>query len=329
MQDFSVTAMARAICAETFKTIRNHEWSEHQRLVEQYGPASSNHYRAPGTLFRDLSAASASGGGFLVNSQIVGFVPSLLAQTVCGVHGAQYLTLDGGPALAVVGGTAIVTSWLTNESQQIGEGSPTFTQAAASPKLLGAYVEVSRQLLLQSNAEALLRSEMRRAAAAALDIAALAGSGVSGQPTGVLSASGTGSFTGASLSASAIRNAQTDIAPSTQPGTVVGMVTTPAITETLSTRPRVASSDRMLLEGPSHDGTVEGIRCLGTSAMPAATAIVGNFAAMTFIEWGAGIEIMVDPYTKFQQGIVAIRLLLPCDVLLLRPSAFSIATGIS
>jgi HK97 family phage major capsid protein len=202
-----------------------------------------------------------------------------------------------------------------------------FGAVVATQKLLGATIYLSRKLLLQSNAEAIIRIELTRAAAA-LDAAILAGTGNLGQPLGIVGTPGIGGFTGASLDLAALRNGQLDCAAAAE-GRPLAMVTTATVADLLARRPRVASSDRMLLEGATADGTVEGIRCMATSNCPTATAVIGDFSSAFVVEFAGGMQIEVDPYTRFKTGDVGVRLLLPVDVMIARPAAFSIATSIT
>jgi len=83
-----------------------------------------------------------------------------------------------------VAGTAV---WLANEASTITESTPTFVQIALSPKNVGAYSEISRQLLLQSNpaAESIVTNDLAQQVALAADLAALEGSGASGHRPGL------------------------------------------------------------------------------------------------------------------------------------------------
>jgi HK97 family phage major capsid protein len=226
-------------------------------------------------------------------------------------------------------GTAGATSyWLGDENTQITESQPAIGMISAFPKTLAAIGEISHQALRQTNAELVLRTELSRAAGAALTTAILQGSGLGGQPLGVIGP-GAGSFTGPSLTATALRNAQADIAPAILDPSAVGYITTPTVAELLATRPRVSGSDRMLLEGASHDGVVEGLRTLTSTGCPAATLVVGDWSQVWVAEWAGGAQLLIDPFTKFTQGIVALRLLLLVDIIVVRASAFSIATSIT
>jgi len=75
---------------------------------------------------------------------------------------------------------------------------------------------------------------------------------------------------------------------------------------------------------------LEGERAMSTTNCPSATAIFADWSTISVLEWGpAGLGIMLDPFTKFQQGIVAVRLLMAVDVVVSRATAISLATSVS
>jgi HK97 family phage major capsid protein len=103
--------------------------------------------------------------------------------------GAQHLP-GQRDALAIPrqAGAASVT-WLPTEGSTIIESQQTIQQIAVTPKNVGAYTEISRQLLLQSNpsAEQLVVADLAAISALAMDDAGLNGDGSGGKPTGIRS----------------------------------------------------------------------------------------------------------------------------------------------
>jgi HK97 family phage major capsid protein len=199
---------------------------------------------------------------------------------------------------------------------------------AASPKILSALTEISHQMLRQSNAEEIVRLELARAAGAALDAAVLNGSGASGQPLGIIGTPLIGAFTGTTLNRSALCDAQLDIAAAKAVGSSRGYVTTPAIANTLANRADTIESTRAVWQGPLAEGSLIGERALSTTGMPSATMLYGEWSHVTVVSWGT-MEIAVDPFTKFNQGLVAVRLLLLVDNLVTNAGGFTLATSIT
>ena len=56
--------------------------------------------------------------------------------------------------------------------------------------------------------------------------------------------------------------------------------------------------------------------------------LAGDFSQVVIGEWGT-VEIEANPYANFQAGIVGVRAMYSCDVLVRYPAAFSIGTGIT
>jgi HK97 family phage major capsid protein len=328
---YSLSDMMAAVSTDTWHKLPSHERIVSDGLAEQFGQPEPNYLRLPdNALARDLNVSTASAGGYLAGVQTVGYIDTLQASAVVASKATVLTAAPGG--IAVPRGTAPVsTTWLSTETSTITESQPTFGQASATPKIVSAYTEISRQLLLQSNAEDVLKLEFRKAGAAAVDNVILQGTGAAGQPLGIVNTSGIGTFTGASLNQAAARNAQRDVleANAIVSPASLAYVTTPAVAETLSTRQRFTGSDRALWEGSLANGNVEGERAHATTACPAATVVYGDFSNVWLVQWAGGLQIQVDPFTKFAQGIVAVRLLIPIDIIIARPSGFSVATGVT
>ena len=92
---------------------------------------------------------------------------------------------------------AASAAWIASEGGAASESEMTVGNIAMTPKTLGAFTDVTRQLMIQSSmdVEALIRDDLATAIALAIDLAGLEGSGSSGQPTGILNTSGINSVT--------------------------------------------------------------------------------------------------------------------------------------
>jgi HK97 family phage major capsid protein len=327
---FSLAVIARELLAQTWPRSTTPESAAVAELERKYGASAGSYFRVPDYALRDLNVGTPGAGGYLADNLNIGYVGSLLADSVALTLGAQIVDVGANGALLPRGTAAASTTWLATETSTISESQPTFGQVAGTPKLLGAFCEVSRQLLLQSNVDQVVRGELRRACGAALDAAVFAGSGASGQPTGIANVAGIGAFTGGTLNNAALRDAQADVAAAN--GVFekkFGYVTTPAVAELLGTRQRFTGSDRTAWEGPLSDGIVEGVRAMASTSMPTDVMIFGDFSAVLIAQWAGGLQISIDPFTKFKEGIVGIRALFAVDIMLRAPQAFSVATSIT
>jgi HK97 family phage major capsid protein len=333
-QTFNLGRAIRGMATDSFRSIKSDELEATQRLEAEHGPVRGDPRYAcrlpAGVLLRDLTAASAGSGGYLVDSTGLEYAPALQPRSIVLRAGAQVVPVKGGAVFVPRGASGITTAWLVNEATQASESQPVFGIVQPTPKMLSAYCEVSRQLLLQSNADAVLRQEILAAAATAIDAAVLNGSGASGQPLGIISTPGVGSVAGTSLAHAGIVEFQQDVATAGaghDPATCA-YVGTLAVASLLKQRHRVASTDSPLWRGPLTAGRVDEIAAYATSNMPTASLLYGDFSTVQIVMWDE-VTIETDPFTKMQQNLIGVRLLLPLDVVPRYPAAFSLATGVT
>lgn len=281
---------------------------------------------------RDLTVGTAANGGYLVATDLLAgnFIDLLRNRTVVAQLGATMLTgLVGSVAIPKLSAAA-TAYWLTNEATAITESQQTLAQLALSPKNLGAYTEISRQLLMQSTpaADALVMNDLAKVLAVAIDLAALEGSGASGQPTGIANTAGIGSVTGTSIAYAGIVEFQTDVAGSNALASNCAYVTTPAVASLLKQRVKVASTYSPIWEGNVLDGNVDGYRAMSTNQVTAASMVFGDFSQVVIGEWGM-LELALNPYANFTAAISGIRAIQTVDVGLRYAGAFSRATSIT
>lgn len=282
---------------------------------------------------RDLSSAvSGAAGGYLVaTDNLAGsFIDLLRNRAVVGQLGATMLTgLQGNVTIPKLTGAG-TAYWLTNEATAITEGTQTIGQLALSPKNVGAYTEISRQLMMQSSpaADNLVMNDLAKVLAIAIDLAALEGSGSSGQPTGISATASIGSVTGGSLDYADVLEFQTDVAGANALAGNCAYVTTPAVAALLAARQRFSSTDTPLWEGNLLDGKMAGFRAVSTLQLTAASMIFGDFSQVVIGEWGM-LELALNPYANFAAATTGVRAIQTVDVGVRYAGAFSRATSIT
>lgn len=281
---------------------------------------------------RDLSAVTASAGGFLVPTQNQGFIDQLRGRSVTMRMGATRLSgLSGN--ITVPRQTAPATAaWLGNETTAATESQQTFGQMALTPKNVAAYTEVSRQLMLQASpsVDQLVMNDLAAVVALAVDSAALNGTGAGGQPLGVFNTSGIGSVTGGSLAYAGVIEFQTDVAGANalvNPGSA-GYVTTVAVAGLMAQRQRFTSTDTPLWTGNILDGQMLGFPAMSSTQMPTASMLFGDWSQLVIGEWGV-LDVEMNPYANFPAGIYGFRAFYTVDVGLRYAASFSAATGIT
>jgi len=260
----------------------------------------------------------------------MGFILLLRNRLVLLSMGARRLTGLTGNVSIPKQTVAATAFWLATEATSITESQQTFAQIALVPKTVGGYTEISRLLLLQSDpsAEGLVKSDLAAVVSLAVDVAALNGSGASGQPTGIIGTAGIGGVTGTSLAYPGVIEFMTDTATGNALFDASGFVTTPTVAGLLKQRLKTAAIPGYVWEGKLLDGTIDGYRAMASNQMPAANMLFGDFSQVILAEWGV-LEVEVNPYANFQAGIVGVRAMYSIDIGVRYPSAFSLATTIT
>lgn len=338
-EEYSVLRAMLAICEGSWKNA-GLELEAHRALADKLGKSNlgERSLLVPADVLRrgikqqqrDLTVASGSGGGFLVETANMGFVDLLRNRSVGMNMGVTRLSGMNGN-VSIPRQTAAATAyWLATEATPITESQLTLGQIALTPKTVGAYTEVSRLLMLQSSpdAEGLVLSDLAQVVGLAADLALLQGSGASGQPTGLSNTSGVGSVTGTSIAYAGILEFQTDVAAGNSLFPNSGYVTTPAVAALLMQRQRFSSTDTPLWEGSVLDGRVAGFRAMSTNQAASATIYFGNWPSIVLAEWGV-LELDINNAANFPAGIVGLRAMYTMDVGVRYPGAFSIATSVT
>lgn len=331
---FSVFKAIRALTDKNWKGAE-FERECHEAILKRSGLPESVHggfYMPMDVQKRDLTVATPTAGGNIVATdlQASSFIDLLRARSRLAQLGATMLPgLVGNVAIPKLTGAA-TAYWLTNEATAITESQQTIGQLTLAPKNLGAYTELSRQLMLQSTpaAEALVMNDLAKVLALAIDLAGFEGSGTGGQPTGISNTGGIGSVTGTSLALAGVIEFQTDTAASNALSENSSYVTTPAVAALLKTRQRFASTDTPLWAGSVMDGQVEGYRATTSTQLAAASMIFGDFSQVVIGEWGM-LEIALNPYANFTAAITGIRAIQSVDVGVRQAAAFSRAISIT
>lgn len=192
-----------------------------------------------------------------------------------------------------------------------------------TPKNCGALSTFTRLLRgQQEQLEALLRRHLLATGGRAIDEAVLAGTGISGQPQGIVGTPGVGTESGTSLGWSGLTAMQQAVADAGSDPSAI--ITTPAVRKLLQGR-EMASGSGLVWGG----ATVGSIPAYATAACATATLVMGDFAQAVLGIWGAGPEIALDQFTGWTTGKISMRVLLSVDTALLHPASFSTSVSIT
>jgi HK97 family phage major capsid protein len=276
--------------------------------------------------FRDLVAAVGSAGGYLKQTEVREAVDMLRPWSVVARAGVQIETgLVGDVAFPKVTQTT-TPQWVSTETAQVAPSQPTLAQVAMTPKTVGVVVTFSRQLQRQANPDQFVGRELLRTLGTAIDQAVINGSGASGQPTGLLNTNGVQTQSGTSLNAG-VFTMKRKAAEANANDEAIAFLSTPAVRELLEIRERATGGGRFVWQADQ----VADRRAFVTTTMPPATMICGDWSLVTLGIWGDGFVLEINPYdvAGFKAGTIQARMLVSCDVAVLHPGAFVIASSIT
>lgn len=330
---FSIVAMVRAKAAETWGRVDSTEFRIISDLIERNGLPDSGFDPIPGYALASRASplsTSASNGGFLDATALTGYIPQFLARSVLLRLGATPVQLTKGTTVTPRGATALTPTWLTNETTATTATAPTFGQLTFNRRNLLVCVTLSRQLLLQSDAEEIVRAELVRACAAEIDRVGIQGSGANGQPLGILNLPAITTTSGATLTyqtmvnqMAAIANANAIVLPD-----ALGFLTTPNVANILKNR-YFSTAQFPIWTGPIPQGTIDLMDAMATTNCPSGSMLHGDFSQLLIAEWSDGLQIDVDPYSQFQSAFVTVRVCIAVDFQVTSPASFQITTGVT
>ena len=204
--------------------------------------------------------------------------------------------------------------WISTEGGAASESEPTFGTVSLTPKTVGAFTDMTRQLILQStpSVEALVRDDLTQALALAIDKGALEGSGSSGQPTGILNTSGVNkptSFAAAVPTFAEMVALETAVAEDNALMGNLAYITDAATYGGLKTKAKDSGSGMFVIE----NGQANGYNVIRSQQCTAGNVYFGNFSDLLIGMW-AGLDLTVDPYTASTSGTVRIVALQTVDV---------------
>jgi len=212
---------------------------------------------------------------------------------------------------------AAAAGWIATEGGAASESEMTVGSVSLAPKTLGAFSDVTRQLLIQSSldVEALIRDDLAQAIALAIDLGALSGSGSSGQPTGIKNTSGINTVdfgTAPDLvpTFAQVVEMETKVAEDNALTGNLAYIMGAAMYGALKTTEKATNTAQFVVEP---GGTINGYRGIVSNQAAAGDAYFGNFSDLLVGMFG-GLDIVVDPYTASTSGTVRVVALQSCDV---------------
>lgn len=193
------------------------------------------------------------------------------------------------------------------------------------PKTVANYGEITRKMLTQPSIgmELLLRTDLAKGLALAIDRAGFYGDGTGNAPVGIKSTSGVNSVSFAAVNPTYAELVQmeTEIAIDNAEVSSMAYVINPVQRGNFKTSRRIGTStDSLTIWEPGN--TVNGYRTEVTNQVTAGDVFFGNYADFLVGLWG-GLEITVDPYTNAKKGRICIVGMQDVDFAIRRAQSFT------
>ena len=210
--------------------------------------------------------------------------------------------------------TAAAGGWIATEGGASAESEATFGQVTMTPKTVGAFTDVTRQMMIQASPdiEALIRDDLTQAIALSIDLGALAGTGSSGQPTGIRATSGinTQAFAATDPTFAELVAMETAVAEDNALVGNLAYIMRATQYGALKTTEKATNTAQFVVEP---GGTVNGYRTIVSNQVVAGDVYFGNYADLLIGMYG-GLDLLVDPYTASSTGTVRVVALQSVDV---------------
>ncbi len=312
----SLDATAEAVVAEGRAAFRaNNQESSGQIVLPVAEVRAGETPATPTTPASDpIVAGTATKGKEAVATDKFSILGPLRSAMVLSQAGATYLTgLVGDIAIPFYSGSNC--GW-KGEVVTGDDGKGAFSEITMKPKRLTAFIDISKQFLIQDSvgAEELLRRDIIAALAEKLEKTILGNeAGSDTKPAGI--------FNGVTADTANLTYADVvGLEAALENNNITGALTyvvSPAAKATLRTTAKDTGSGRFVMEG----GEVEGIRVLSSSAVTSKGVLLGDFRELIIGQWG-GIDLTIDTVTKVTEGMVRIVINAFFDAKVRRSAAF-------
>lgn len=259
----------------------------------------------------------ASEGEDVVVTNFTNILEPLRAKNVLVGAGARYLTGLVGD-VQIPNMTASNVTW-EGETVAATDGAGSFGNVKLQPKRLTAYVDVSKQFLVQDSldAEALIRQDILNAINSKLEATILgSAAGTSTQPEGIF-------YSESALTSIAsfadICNLEADIEDANILGECKYVMSNKA-KAALRNMAKSTKSTQLVMEG----GQIDGTDVFNTSHVGGKKVAYGDFSNLVIGQWGA-IDLTVDPFSQATNGKVRIVVNAFFDAKIVRDGAIAVA----
>ncbi len=213
-----------------------------------------------------------------------------------------------------------------DDTDSITESTIALDQVSLSFKSVAGYTKYSHQMLMQSalSVEQMIREDLAAMLASALDVAAIQGTGASGQPTGIVNTTGINetTYSTSPTYADIVEMEGAILADNVDMAGSIAYLTTPTLSTALKTTEKASGTAQYVWEAKGgSEGIMNGYRSIATANVPAGSVILGKWSDLLIGTWGT-LELLIDPYSEIQKGTVGVRAIMDTDIATRNPSSF-------
>jgi HK97 family phage major capsid protein len=274
---------------------------------------------------RVMEAEVFSTGGVLVDEDNAGMsmIELLRNKLVTTALGARNLSgLQGNVLIPKT--TGATTAYWLDETAAVTASDMTLGNVLLSPHRLASRTHVSKQLVQQGSldVESMIRDDIAKDQAVALDLASLFGSGVSGQPEGISLATGLNTVTFSTTPTWAkMLDFEELVAIDNADNGSFNFVTTAQTRAVLKATLKTAAVSGYLWE----NNEINGYPAMVSQQMDNNRVLFGDFSQLILGSWG-GMSILVDPNTIAEQNQTRIIVNSEHDVAVRHGESFCLST---
>ena len=276
-------------------------------------------------LRRDLTVGTPSAGGNLVANELLAgsFIELLRNRMAMMQAGVTMLTgLQGN--ISVPRQSSAATAYWVGEGGSPTESQQGIDQINMTPKTIGAFVDYSRRLLLQSSidVEGMVRADIARVIALELDRAAIYGTGSANQPLGLVNTTGIGSQTITNSGTfTEYIGMETDVAVANADVASMRYIINATTRGTLKSTSIVGTEPRFVYENDE----INGYPVIVSNQLQSNDCLFGDFSQFVMAMW-SGLDLTVDPFAGATAGTVRIIALQDVDYAVRQPGSFCYGT---
>jgi HK97 family phage major capsid protein len=324
-QQFSIVRAAQAYIAKDWKKA-GYELECSRAIAENLNREARGFF-VPLEVQREMAAGNNTAGGYLVGTEHRAdlFIENLRAQSIAMQAGVRTLTgLKGNLSIPKMTGTATF-GWI-QEGVDASLTDPSVGSVELAPRTIAGGVAMTRRLLMQSapSVEMMIRDELIKNIALAIDICIFEGSGAAGTPRGLVNHPDINTVsvsTDGSPTWDEIVQFESAIEADNALAGALKYVTTPAVKGKLKVTPKAANQAVFISDG----NTTNGYPVLTSTQLSTHTLLFGDWSQIIVGFWDV-MEIQPDKATNAASGGLILRVFQDCDVAIRHAAAFAKAT---